>query len=65
MLKTLNDYEMSESIGEPPLCNVRFSDDSDRVAGQELELQHVSTRLEKLSKCINTEKQFFKAYIWE
>lgn len=44
---------------------MRFLDDSDRVAGQELELQHVSTRLEKLSKCINTKKQFFNAYIWE
>lgn len=65
MLTTLNDYEMSKSIDEPPLCNVRFLDDSDRVAGQELELQHVSTRLEKLSKCINTKKQFFNAYIWE
>ena len=47
MLETLHDFQTSISIGGRPICNLRFADDIDLMAGSEAELQDLTTRLEK------------------
>ena len=45
MQDTLAGHHTSVSIGGRPLCNLRFADDIDLLAGTETELQDLTTRL--------------------
>lgn len=47
MQDTLRDHHTSISIGGRPLCNLRFADDIDLMAGSNNELQVLTTRLEE------------------
>ena len=60
MQETLHNHSSSVSIGGYPLCNLRFADDIDLMAGSEQELQNLTDRLTgtaaKYGMEINTEK---------
>jgi exonuclease III len=45
MQETLDDHQTSISIGGRPLCNLRFADDIDLLAGSNEELQELSDKL--------------------
>ena len=45
MRETLHDFTPTVSIGERPLCNLRFADDIDLIAGSNSELQDLTDRL--------------------
>ena len=60
MKDALDDYHTSISIGGRPVCNLRFADDIDLLAGTEAELQELTDRLDKCASQygmeISTEK---------
>ena len=45
MRETLDDFAPSVTIGGRPLCNLRFADDIDLIAGSNQELQDLTERL--------------------
>ena len=45
MQETLDDHHTSISIGGRPLCNLRFADDIDLLAGSNTELQELTDKL--------------------
>ena len=45
MRETLHDFTPTVSIGGRPLCNLRFADDIDLIAGSNSELQDLTDRL--------------------
>ena len=45
MQETLHDHHTSISIGGRPLCNLRFADDIDLMAGSNSELQNLTDKL--------------------
>ena len=45
MQETLSDHNTSISIGGRPLCNLRFADDIDLLAGSSKELQELTDKL--------------------
>ena len=47
MLDALEDYEPTVSINGRKICNLRFADDIDLIGKNEVELQDLTTRLEK------------------
>lgn len=51
MLEILNDYNTTISIGVRIMCNMRFANDIDHMAGKEVELAEVN-RVKTVSKCM-------------
>ena len=45
MLNALQNHVTTISVGGRPLCNLRFADDIDLLAGSETELQELTNRL--------------------
>ncbi|KAL8564069.1 hypothetical protein ACOMHN_034546 [Nucella lapillus] len=55
MTEALSGFQPSISINGRPVCNLRFADDIDLTAGNEKNLQDLTTRLETKSKAFEME----------
>ena len=55
MQETLDDHHTSISIGGRPLCNLRFADDIDLLAGSNKELQELTDKLADRAKAYGME----------
>ncbi|GFR66182.1 endonuclease-reverse transcriptase [Elysia marginata] len=58
MQDTLHQHSPTISIGGRPICNLRFADDIDLIAGSQAELQVLTDRLVASSKAFGMEVHF-------
>lgn len=63
MQETMDDHPTTISIGGRPLCNLRFADDIDLMAGNNTELQDLTNRLVKCAKVYGMEVSHEKSKI--
>ena len=63
MQEALEGHEPTVSIGGRPICNLRFADDIDLIAGNHNELQELTQRLEKAAGAFGMEVSTEKSKI--